>query len=101
MTKTPPQGILFGLINEFTASADFMNKSASTRRNYRRYLRLIEEEFGDLPLQALLDPEIRGEFKLWRDKLAHKPRTADYAWTTLARVLSFAKDRGGLPSIRV
>jgi integrase len=41
-----------------------------------------------------LDPEIRGEFKCWRDKLADKPRTADYAWTTLARVLSFAKDRG-------
>jgi integrase len=41
-----------------------------------------------------LDPEIRGEFKRWRDKLADKPRTADYAWATLARVLSFAKDRG-------
>jgi integrase len=71
-----------------------MSKSASTQRNYRLYLRLIEEEFGDLPLKALLDPEIRGEFKRWRDKLADKPRTADYAWTTLARVLSVAKDRG-------
>jgi integrase len=92
--KTPSQGTLFTLISEFKASAEFTGTSPSTQRNYRRYLRLIEEEFGDLPLRALLDPEIRGEFKCWRDKLANKPRTADYAWTTLARVLSFAKDRG-------
>jgi hypothetical protein len=92
--KTPSQGTLFTLISEFRASAEFTGTSGPTQRNYRRYLRLIEEEFGDLPLRALLDPEIRGEFKRWRDKLADKPRTADYAWTTLARVLSFAKDRG-------
>jgi integrase len=92
--KTPPPGTLFTLITEFKASAEFIGKSASTQRNYRLYLRLIENEFGDLPLKALLDPEIRGEFKRWRDKLANKPRTADYAWTTLARVLSVAKDRG-------
>jgi integrase len=92
--KRPSRGTLFTLISEFRASAEFAAKSNSTQRNYQRYLRLIEEEFGDLPLQALLDSEIRGEFKRWRDKLADKPRTADYAWTTLARVLSFAKDRG-------
>jgi integrase len=92
--KVTPPSTLFTLISEFKASAEFMGKSASTQRNYRLYLRLIEEEFGDLPLKALEDPEIRGEFKRWRDKLADKPRTADYAWTTLARVLSIAKDRG-------
>jgi integrase len=92
--KTPPQGTLFTLISEFKASAEFVGKSASTQRNYRLYFRLIENEFGDLPLKALLDPEIRGEFKRWRDKMANKPRTADYAWATLARVLSVAKDRG-------
>ena len=92
--KPPSQGTVFTLISEFRASAELTGTSGPTQRNYRRYLRLIEEEFGDLPLRALLDPEIRGEFKRWRDKLADKPRTADYAWTTLARVLSFAKDRG-------
>jgi integrase len=31
----------------------------------------------------------------WRDKLAIRSRRqADYAWTVLARVLSWAKDRG-------
>jgi hypothetical protein len=68
--KRPSQGTLFTLISEFKASAEFTAKSTSTQRNYQHYLRLIEEEFGDLPLQALLDSEIRGEFKRWRDKLA-------------------------------
>jgi hypothetical protein len=36
----------------------------------------------------------RGKFKSWRDTMADRPRTADYAWTVLARVLSVAKDRG-------
>jgi integrase len=33
-------------------------------------------------------------FKTWRDSFAATPRKADYAWTTLARIMSFAKDRG-------
>lgn len=37
---------------------------------------------------------MRGEFKTWRDSFAKTPRKADYAWTTLARIMSFAKDRG-------
>jgi integrase len=43
---------------------------------------------------ALADRRVRGEFKTWRDSFAETPRKADYAWTTLARVMSFAKDRG-------
>jgi integrase len=50
-----------------------------------------------MPIEALSDPEVRGEFKSWRDSLAAHPRKADYAWTTLARVLSVAKDRGRIP----
>ena len=61
---------------------------------YLIYIKLIEDEFGDLPLAALSDRRIRGEFKTWRDAFAATPRKADYAWTTLARILSFAKDRG-------
>ena len=50
-----------------------------------------------MPLEALSDPEVRGEFKRWRDGMAGTPRKADYAWTTLARVLSVAHDRGRIP----
>lgn len=92
----PPKGILFTLIAEFRASSDFP-KNPDTARAYNTYLKLIEDEFGDMPIEALSDPEVRGEFKQWRDKMADTPRKADYAWTTLQRVLSVAKDRGRIP----
>jgi integrase len=92
--KRPPQGCLFTLISEFKSSAEYLGLAPSTRRAYVSYLREIEVEFGDMPLGALESPRVRGEFKRWRDGMAATPRKADYAWTTLARVLSFAKDRG-------
>lgn len=92
--KTAPQGVVFALVSAFKASADFLGLAPSTRRAYAAYLKLIEAEFGDMPLLALEEPKCRGVFKSWRDEMAATPRKADYAWTTLARVLSFAKDRG-------
>lgn len=82
------------LITEFKASTEFTGKSAKTRQAYSRYLDKIREKFGKLPLFVIQDQRHRGEFKKWRDTMAATPRAADYAWTTLARVLSFAKDRG-------
>lgn len=91
--KKPKTGTVFALIAEFKGSSDFP-KSASTQRAYASYLKIIETEFGDMPIAALKDPGVRGVFKAWRDGMAATPRKADYAWTTLARVLSVAKDRG-------
>lgn len=92
--KTPPVGTFFGLIAEYRSATDFRQLAASTRHSYGAYLKLIEVEFGDMPIAALADKRVRGEFKSWRDKMAATPRKADLAWTVLARVLSFAKDRG-------
>lgn len=92
--RTPPQGLMFTLIAEFKASAEFTNTAPRTQSAYLRYLKMIEDEFGDMPIAALEDKEVRGEFKQWRDRMGNTPRTADYAWTTLARVLSVAVDRG-------
>jgi integrase len=64
-----------------------------TQKDYRRYLRMIEEEFRTMPLNVVQDLRARGKFKAWRDQFASTPRTADYLWTTLARVLAVAKDR--------
>ncbi|MDP2295995.1 MAG: integrase [Pseudolabrys sp.] len=82
------------LIVEFKGSAEFQKLAPSSIRSYISYIKLIEDEFGDLPLAALDDRRIRGEFKTWRDRFANTPRKADYAWTTLARILSVVKDRG-------
>ena len=94
----PKPGTLMTLIAEFKASAEFRRLSPSSVKSYSSYIKLIEDEFGDLPLAALADRRIRGEFKGWRDRFANTPRKADYAWSTLSRILSFSKDRGLIAS---
>jgi integrase len=88
------QGTLFSLIALYRSSTEFTSLSEKTRKSYSHYLRLIEDGFGDMPVDAVEHPKARGEFKAWRDRLSNQPRNADYAWTVLARVLSIAKDRG-------
>lgn len=92
--KTASDGTLHQLMTEFRGSSEYKSLSDSSKRAYQTYLNLIDAEFGDLPIDALSAPEIRGDFKAWRDGMADTPRKADYAWTVLARVLSVAKDRG-------
>jgi integrase len=92
--KKPPAGNLFSLVAAFKTSTEFTGRAEKTQKDYRRYLKLIEEEFGTMPLGVVQDRRARGKFKEWRDGMAANPRKADYAWTVLARVLAVAKDRG-------
>jgi integrase len=94
LLRRPKAGTLMTLIAEYKGSAEFGRLSPSSVRAYLSYIKLLEDEFGDLPLAALEDRRIRGEFKSWRDRFANTPRKADYAWSTLSRILSFSKDRG-------
>ena len=87
-------GTFMAIIARYKEAPEFTRRAQSTRRAYLMYIKLIEDEFGDLPLGALADRRVRGEFKSWRDKFGNTPRKADFAWTVLARILSFAKDRG-------
>jgi integrase len=96
--RRPRAGTLMTLIAEFKASAEFRQLSTSSIRSYNSYIKLIENEFGDLPLAALEDRRIRGEFKVWRDRFANTPRKADYVCLTLSRILAFSKDRGLIAS---
>ncbi|MHC2332774.1 tyrosine-type recombinase/integrase [Bradyrhizobium sp. USDA 4454] len=96
--RRPRAGTFMTIIAQYKAASEFTGLAASTRRSYLSYLKLIENEFGDLPLAALADRRVRGDFKIWRDSFAETPRKADYAWTTLARIMSFAKDRGIIAS---
>lgn len=88
--KKPAQGTMFSLIAAFKAASEFKTLSEKTQKDYRRYLKLIEEEFGTIPLADVEHRKARGEFKAWRDTMADRPRVVDYAWTVLARVLSVA-----------
>src|SRR5215831_4071604 len=90
-----PEGGLLSLLNGYQTSQDFLGLRERTRADYIKQIAKIEQKFGDAPLKALSDPRTRGVFLDWRDELAlSSKRQADYAWQVLARVLSWAKDRG-------
>jgi integrase len=93
---TPPRGTLLSMLQQYQSSEDFRGLADSTRRSYIAHITHIEKHFGDLPLSALADRRSRGVFMAWRDQIAVSAgrRQADYAWTVLARVLSWSFDRG-------
>ncbi|MGX9984554.1 tyrosine-type recombinase/integrase [Methylobacterium fujisawaense] len=97
--KKGPEGDLLSVLNAFQDSEAFRGLAAVTRQDYARHIRNIEQEFGDLPIEALADRRSRGDFRAWRDQLAKRSkRQADYAWSVLARILSWALDGGLVPA---
>ncbi|MDP2355187.1 MAG: tyrosine-type recombinase/integrase [Beijerinckiaceae bacterium] len=88
------EGSILHTSRQYRVSAEFGKLGDKSQRAYLRYLTLIENEFGDMPLAALDDRRARGDFLAWRDTMKDRPRTADYAWTVLSRLFSWAKGRG-------
>jgi hypothetical protein len=80
--------------NYFKEQSEYKGLSDKSKRAYDGYLKLIEAKFGTMPIGAVEDRRARGDFKEFRDSFSDTPRKADYLWTTIARVLSVAKDRG-------
>lgn len=93
------RGTLQEVFNAYQASPAFTALAEATRAGYKRRLPAIEAEFGDMPIKALEDPRVRGEFLDWRDHLAKKsPREADYHLAILALMLAWGFDRGRVPA---
>jgi integrase len=94
--RSAPNGALLSVIDAFQQSLDFKDLAKSIKRSYVQHIKRIEKEFGDLPTKALSDRRVRGEFLAWRDKVSSSSgrRQADYAWSVLARILSWALNRG-------
>ena len=91
----PQQGVILSVTQGYQASDEFRSLADRTRSDYVKQIKLIERKFGDFPLSALTDRRTRGIFMAWRDALAlASRRQADYAWTVLARVLSWSLNRG-------
>jgi len=91
-----PQGVILSILQGYQASEDFRGLANSTKRSYVPLIKRIEKEFADFPLSALTDRRTRGVFMAWRDQIAASSgrRQADYCWSVLARVLSWALNRG-------
>jgi integrase len=82
------------IIADYKASRDFADLAARTRKDYLKHISSIEQEFGDMPISALDDPRVTRVFLDWRDNLPGGARQADYAFTVLTRILSWARDSG-------
>lgn len=87
-------GFVSGLVADFRESTEFNAMAPTTKAQWRVWLDLIEDEFGEMELEALDDRGVRKEFIAWRDKRKHTPRSADYGIQVLKRLLSFALNRG-------
>ncbi len=97
--RLTPAGALQSVFDAFEASSDFATLAPRTRTDYRKHLKHIAVEFGDLPLKLLEDRRTRGEFLAWRDRLAARSRRqGDYAFSVLARTISWALNRGLVPA---
>lgn len=92
---TPAGKILRTIFDMFLDSADFSGLADRSQSDYRKIVGILDKEFGALPAAALAAPECKGIFRSWRDERAKRSkRQADYAWSVLARILSWALDGG-------
>jgi integrase len=92
-------GTFNGLVREYTLSIEFENNLApSTQTEYRRMLTKAEVIFGDMPIAALEDPQVKREFVDWREKVARESghREADHRLSTISAMLTWAVDTGRL-----
>jgi hypothetical protein len=89
----PDHSLFKSIIAGYVASPEFGDVRDRTKSDYMKQLAKIERAFGDLPLAALDDPLVSKVFLDWRDGMASSPRQADYAWTVLMLLMSWARSR--------
>jgi integrase len=85
------------LVRLYTLSAEFETSLAtSTKVEYRRMLTKAESEFGDMPIAALDDAQVRRDFMDWREKVsrASGEREADNRLSAVSAMLTWAVERG-------
>src|SRR5690606_10463995 len=86
--KRSAPGTMKRLLEDYLVSSEYTEKAKPTKTAYRNMIRLIEDEFGDAPLDVMGDHRIRGDILAWRDRIGQRSkRTADYALTVLALIL--------------
>ncbi|WP_438852618.1 tyrosine-type recombinase/integrase [Brevundimonas nasdae] len=88
-----PKDLISGLVARFKAAPDGYQKLAdSTKKEWARWLDIINTRFGALPVVALKAKGTRRLIIDWRNQFAATPRKADYGVQVLRRVLAWAKD---------
>jgi integrase len=90
--EPPSAGLFREIIRRYVDSGEYRKLSDRTRADYRKRLDLIDARFGSAPVDVFNRPEVRPLALEWRDQWTGKQ--AEYAWTVLRRVVSWAYDRG-------
>jgi len=88
-------GTFGAIITDYLSSQEYKGLAPRTREDYRKMADLIRAKFGDAPIAVFDRPDVRPVALAWRDSFT-SPRRAQYAWTVLARIVSWAYDRGRL-----
>lgn len=79
---------------ERASSPEWTALAQSTKRTWGSALDLVEEKWGDTPLEVWSDPRMTGKVVAWRDSRAATPRGADIGVTVLRALLEFGRLRG-------
>lgn len=78
------------MVSRYLKSPEHTNCATTTKYERRRLLDDMRKDWGDLPASKIS----RAAVLMYRDAMADKPRTANYAMQTLRRVFNFGIDRG-------
>lgn len=90
------KGTIADLIRRFEGSPVFADMQAdTTQKEYKRKFKIIDAKWGTCPIAAFTEKEFRVDVLDWRDGIAkHARREADNLASALARLGSWALDRG-------
>jgi len=87
---------LSDLINQYTSSETYKGLSDRTQAEYRRYIGIIDIQFGSTPLSFFERRMARGQIIRWKDTFAHHSRKADMLAMVFNILLGFGVEIGAL-----
>lgn len=82
------------LCRDWLASPEWASLAAGTRRNWIRFVDMIESRWGDNKIQLLNDPRLLPRIIAWRNEVADKPKTADERVKVMRQLLEWGRLNG-------
>jgi integrase len=84
------------LCRDWLASPEWKTLAPGTRRNWLRFVDMIEKRWGDNKIQLLNDPRLLPRIIAWRNEVADKPKTADERVKVMRSLLEWGRLNGRL-----
>ncbi|MFN3075875.1 MAG: site-specific integrase [Alphaproteobacteria bacterium] len=85
----PGMGTLKAVIAEYLGSTEFLELADKTKKDYRRYLDILSESYGNLPISTMPKKFVYG----LRDKYIGRPGVGRYILAVLKIIMGFAVAR--------